>query len=263
MSRHFNPAQSGGIVRAEQARYCASRRSGAHQEPCFDGSVERSERNDGMRSCVGSEWYVRSAVKTRGSPRLTGFRTKFADDIKGQLIDLGILEVLIPLTASDSVEVQGNSAAAIGNLSAKADDYSKFNEVWLQPGGGLHGYLVRFLESEDRTFQHIAVWTIVQFLEGGDKELASSLKSSGQVLPLVEKLVQADPSLLEGDGAQGEQQPSKQSKLAQKDAGEVNFNDSNEVRPSDSISQYGGSEDEYGEGEAEIPQLAKRILEMI
>ena len=216
-----------------------------------------------MRSCVGSEWYVRSAVKTRESPRLTGFRTKFADDIKGQLIDLGILEVLIPLTASDSVEVQGNSAAAIGNLSAKADDYSKFNEVWLQPGGGLHGYLVRFLESEDRTFQHIAVWTIVQFLEGGDKELASSLKSSGQVLPLVEKLVQADPSLLEGDGAQGEQQQSKQSKSAQKDAGEVNFNDSNEVRPSDSISQYGGSEDEYGEGEAEIPQLAKRILEMI
>lgn len=42
-----------------------------------------------------------------------------SDDIKGQLLEMGVLDVLIPLTASSSVEVQGNSAAAIGNLSAK------------------------------------------------------------------------------------------------------------------------------------------------
>lgn len=42
-----------------------------------------------------------------------------SEDIKGHLLDLGILEVLIPLTNSVSVEVQGNSAAAIGNLSSK------------------------------------------------------------------------------------------------------------------------------------------------
>jgi vacuolar protein 8 len=43
----------------------------------------------------------------------------FADDLKPQLLDMGICEVLIPLTASSSVEVQGNSAAALGNLSSK------------------------------------------------------------------------------------------------------------------------------------------------
>ncbi|CAH7685618.1 hypothetical protein BY996DRAFT_4581057 [Phakopsora pachyrhizi] len=43
-------------------------------------------------------------------------------DIKGQLLDLGILEVLIPLTNSVSVKVQGNSAAAIGNLSSKGKE---------------------------------------------------------------------------------------------------------------------------------------------
>jgi len=32
---------------------------------------------------------------------------------------MGICEVLIPLTNSPSVEVQGNSAAALGNLSSK------------------------------------------------------------------------------------------------------------------------------------------------
>jgi hypothetical protein len=116
-------------------------------------------------------------------------------------LDIGICEVLIPLTASASVEVQGNSAAAIGNLSSKgrlipivllpsyrtvrlnemtvaprhpfarflfsADDYSTFNKVWDKPEGGLHGYLVRFLASDDTTFLHIAVWTLVQLLEPG------------------------------------------------------------------------------------------------
>lgn len=93
---------------------------------------------------------------------------------------MGICEVLIPLTNSPSVEVQGNSAAALGNLSSKgecftplkgflkliwcaflllaAEDYAPFNAVWNQPDGGLHTYLVRFLGSSDQTFQHIAVW---------------------------------------------------------------------------------------------------------
>lgn len=43
----------------------------------------------------------------------------FVEDLKPQLLDMGICEVLIPLTKSPSVEVQGNSAAALGNLSSK------------------------------------------------------------------------------------------------------------------------------------------------
>jgi len=35
------------------------------------------------------------------------------DDLKGQLLEMGIYEVLIPLTNSPSAEVQGNSAAAL------------------------------------------------------------------------------------------------------------------------------------------------------
>ena len=103
---------------------------------------------------------------------------------------MGICEVLIPLTDSPSSEVQGNSAAALGNLSSKGapsrcsscvvvtdiystdgrtttDDYSAFNDVWDKPSGGMHRYLYRFLTSSDATFQHIAVWTIVQLLESG------------------------------------------------------------------------------------------------
>lgn len=48
-----------------------------------------------------------------------------------------------------------------------SDDYGPFNDVWDKPDGGLHAYFYRFLSSTDTTFQHIAVWTIVQLLESG------------------------------------------------------------------------------------------------
>jgi vacuolar protein 8 len=48
------------------------------------------------------------------------FRT---DELKGQLLEMGICEVLIPLTNSPSSEVQGNSAAALGNLSSKGTTF--------------------------------------------------------------------------------------------------------------------------------------------
>jgi hypothetical protein len=96
------------------------------------------------------------------------------DELKGSLLEMGICQVLIPLTNSPSSEVQGNSAAALGNLSSKdgrtsMDDYAAFNDVWDKPDGGMHKYLYRFLMSPDATFQHIAVWTIVQLLESGGR----------------------------------------------------------------------------------------------
>lgn len=42
-----------------------------------------------------------------------------SDELKLHLLNVGVFDVLIPLTAADSIEVQGNSAAALGNLSSK------------------------------------------------------------------------------------------------------------------------------------------------
>ncbi|KAL1916339.1 uncharacterized protein VTP21DRAFT_5956 [Calcarisporiella thermophila] len=111
-----------------------------------------------------------------------------SEELKSRLVDLDICAVLIPLTASESLEVQGNSAAAIGNLSSKVSDYTKFVNVWSQPAGGLQGYLKRFLDSPDITFQHIAIWTIVQFLEGGDRRLSERIRSSGSIVEAVTRL---------------------------------------------------------------------------
>lgn len=49
-----------------------------------------------------------------------------SDELKSHLLKLGVFDVLIPLTDSESLEVQGNSAAALGNLSSKG------KYAWLQ-----------------------------------------------------------------------------------------------------------------------------------
>ena len=59
----------------------------------------------------------------------------FIDELKGQLLEMGICEVLIPLTNSPSSEVQGNSAAALGNLSSKGAWFEQHTEPSLTAFG--------------------------------------------------------------------------------------------------------------------------------
>jgi len=117
-----------------------------------------------------------------------------SEELKGRILSESVLEVLVPLTGSASVEVCGNAAAAIGNLSGKVRDYTPFLQVWDQPSGGLHGYLLRFLdESQDPAFQHIAIWTLVQFLEGGDSRLHDKIYKSSKIIAAVGRIAQEVP----------------------------------------------------------------------
>ncbi|TLD08776.1 uncharacterized protein PgNI_06914 [Pyricularia grisea] len=108
-----------------------------------------------------------------------------ADDLKLILLSLGVMDVLLPLTQSTSIEVQGNSAAALGNLSSKVGDYSMFIQCWTEPAGGIHGYLSRFLASGDATFQHIAMWTLLQLLESEDKKLVAQVGKSEDIVEMI------------------------------------------------------------------------------
>lgn len=129
-----------------------------------------------------------------------------SDDLKSHLLNLGVFDVLIPLTASESVEVQGNSAAALGNLSSKGKfyiqyarsnymltnstvgDYSIFIQDWTEPNGGIHGYLKRFLASGDPTFQHIAIWTLLQLLESEDRKLINLIGKSEEIVQMIKTI---------------------------------------------------------------------------
>ncbi|PKS07268.1 hypothetical protein jhhlp_005870 [Lomentospora prolificans] len=116
-----------------------------------------------------------------------------SDELKVHLLNLGVFDVLIPLTHSPSIEVQGNSAAALGNLSSKVGDYSIFIRHWTEPKGGIHGYLSRFLQSGDATFQHIAIWTLLQLLESEDKGLIGLVGRSEDVVDLIMGIAERTP----------------------------------------------------------------------
>ncbi|KAK0742273.1 armadillo-type protein [Apiosordaria backusii] len=126
-----------------------------------------------------------------------------SDELKTHLLELGVFEVLIPLTMSPSIEVQGNSAAALGNLSSKVGDYSIFIQSWTEPSDGIHGYLSRFLASGDATFQHIAIWTLLQLVESEDKKLIGLIGKSTDIMEMMKQIanrqVESDNELEDDD----------------------------------------------------------------
>ncbi|KAK4656535.1 Vacuolar protein 8 [Podospora pseudocomata] len=126
-----------------------------------------------------------------------------SDELKTHLLELGVFEVLIPLTKSPSIEVQGNSAAALGNLSSKVGDYSIFIQSWTDPCDGIHGYLSGFLASGDATFQHIAIWTLLQLLESEDKKLIGLIGKSTDIMEMMKQIanrqVESDNELEDDD----------------------------------------------------------------
>jgi vacuolar protein 8 len=64
-------------------------------------------------------------------------------------------------------------------------DYTIFIQNWTEPAGGIHGYLRRFLASGDPTFQHIAIWTLLQLLESEDARLLERISKSNEIVRMV------------------------------------------------------------------------------
>ncbi|KAF3930745.1 hypothetical protein ABW19_dt0210326 [Dactylella cylindrospora] len=120
-----------------------------------------------------------------------------SDELKPHLLNIGVFDVLIPLTDSESIEVQGNSAAAL------VGDYNMFVKHWTEPSGGIHGYLNRFLASGDATFQHIAIWTLVQLLESEDPVLKQLILQSQEIVATIgriaEKNIESDDESEDGE----------------------------------------------------------------
>lgn len=84
-------------------------------------------------------------------------------------------------------------------------DYSIFIQDWTEPNGGIHGYLRRFLASGDPTFQHIAIWTLLQLLESEDKTLINLIGRSEEIVQMIkiisDKQVESDDETEEdGEG---------------------------------------------------------------
>ena len=111
-----------------------------------------------------------------------------ADNSKIELLDSNILEALIPMTFSKNQEVSGNAAAALANLCSRINNYARIVESWETPGDGIRGFLIRFLRSEYPTFEHIALWTILQLLESYDETVLKLIKGNKEIIKNIRHL---------------------------------------------------------------------------
>lgn len=83
-------------------------------------------------------------------------------------------------------------------------DYKIFVENWTEPGGGIHGYLNRFLASGDPTFQHIAIWTLLQLLESEDRKLIGLISKAEDVIQMIKTISDKNIDSDDEDGDDGE-----------------------------------------------------------
>ena len=98
-------------------------------------------------------------------------------------------------------------------LISEVGDYSIFVRDWTDPNGGIHGYLKRFLKSGDPTFQHIAIWTLLQLLESEDKKLIGLIAKSEDIIQMVKTI---SDKHIESDDEEGEEGEGEVVALAQR-----------------------------------------------
>lgn len=83
-------------------------------------------------------------------------------------------------------------------------DYTIFIQNWTEPAGGIHGYLRRFLASGDPTFQHIAIWTLLQLLESEDDRLLERISKSNEIVSMVTDIAERSIESDDEDNEDGE-----------------------------------------------------------
>ncbi|GCF00613.1 vacuolar protein 8 [Zygosaccharomyces mellis] len=126
-----------------------------------------------------------------------------ADISKLDLLDASILDALVPMTYSNNQEVSGNAAAALANLCSRINNYARIIEAWGVPSGGIRGFLARFLCSDYATFEHIALWTILQLLESHNDKVAELVKSDKEIINGVKRMADITFERLQRSGADG------------------------------------------------------------
>lgn len=114
-----------------------------------------------------------------------------------QLWVTSLRKVIFQINAKLSAKPSSANITLVG-------DYSIFIQDWTEPNGGIHGYLTRFLASGDPTFQHIAIWTLLQLLESEDKKLISLISKTEDVIQMIKTISDKNIESDDEDGEDGE-----------------------------------------------------------
>ncbi|KAJ1664407.1 Vacuolar protein 8 [Coemansia sp. RSA 1813] len=113
------------------------------------------------------------------------------------------LELLIPLTRSDSYELQCNTCAVISTFASKGLEASdRLIAAWDKPAGGLQSYLASFLVVDvglEPMLRSVALWTVSLMLESDSPELVRLVISHPSIIPNIEKVASMGTEMSEGD----------------------------------------------------------------
>jgi vacuolar protein 8 len=118
----------------------------------------------------------------------------------------------------------------------------------------MHKYLHRFLTSQDATFQHIAVWTIVQLLESGGQYLKIPLRVKCST-----KLLLSDPQLISNIRTSNILIPNIRNLATSRTTSPA----SSVGTPRSHHSQPSYQETDTNDGQGEIQLLSRRILDFV
>ncbi|CAG62469.1 uncharacterized protein GVI51_M03245 [Nakaseomyces glabratus] len=176
-----------------------------------------------------------------------------ADVSKQDLLDADILQALIPMTFSTNQEVSGNAAAALANLCSRIDNYSKIISSWDQPKEGIRGFLKRFLQSNYATFEHIALWAILQLSESHNDKVIYLIKNDKEIINSVRKMADVTYDRLQKSGV------------------DVNKNGNSEERGDNEDHQSNNdrnlanstSSDQYEDASMELYNITQQILQFL
>ncbi|CAB4252768.1 similar to Saccharomyces cerevisiae YEL013W VAC8 Phosphorylated and palmitoylated vacuolar membrane protein that interacts with Atg13p [Maudiozyma barnettii] len=161
-----------------------------------------------------------------------------ADVSKLDLLNANILDALIPMTFSQNQEVSGNSAAALANLCSRINNYNKIIDYWNEPKGGIRDFLSRFLKSDYATFEHIALWTILQLLESHNVKVVDLVKNDEQLISGVKRMAEITSERVQKSGinVNGNEDNSNNNNNNNNSTGQHGDNDSRNSEPAEDAS---------------------------
>lgn len=140
-----------------------------------------------------------------------------SDDLKISLLNLQIISVLLPLTFAEDTEISGNSAAALANLCSHIPNYDVIIANWKSTtsdnNNGIEGFLIRFLNRDNSTFAHIALWTTLQLLESGNEQLLQLLRNDEQLVNCVKKLNLENKNVVKNNNTEENEESSAQEEI--------------------------------------------------
>ena len=145
-------------------------------------------------------------------------------------------------------------AAALANLCSRVSNEHKqyILNNWAQPNEGIYGFLIRFLESGSPTFEHIALWTILQLLESNNTEInALIIKENETILAGIKNL-------------SASQQQIQQSQIGQTTTQQLLYTNNNtNTNTNTNTTTSTSNEDQFEDPKVELFNLTQQILQIL